>query len=687
MRRQSLALAFAFGIAACLPEVPQVSDVRRDEGPGPAPFDPDPSSDEDRDLPPVDPHALLGVDPPHGPFNGGQRRIVRGHGFSSNVRVFFGENEVPASDVVPIDPGRVQVVVPPGQAGPVVVRTQNGDDASTARTLPGGYFYDAFYADPASGPTSGGTRVTFHGQGTNFGTGTTVKIAGKDCEDVEVLSKTELRCTAPPHTPGEKSVTISSEGEILSAQRVFTYADSEDGFRGGLSGAKLESRLKVLALDSYTGAPLPGAVVVADGGENGFVYALTDAKGIALFEGEQLGPRRTVTVAAKCFEPLTFAEVPVDTVTAYLDPILSPACIPDDPARVGGRPGSPGRVRGLIVWPFVGEFQRGAWSNVPAPIGNEQPTAYVFTATTSALQDFRLPDPRLAITPDHRSGEGFAFDVTTPVGNVTLYALAGLEDRTVDPPKFTAYAMGVQRGIGTQPGGVVIDVLLEMNIVLEQALTMQVVTPQPGPRGPDRVRANVAIELGPASYAILPGLQKTALAPMAGNLSFVGLPSLEGALGTSRYVVSARVGTGTTLDLPLSVHPSLATNDPNRVLVLDDFVSAPIMTTPAPNESWDGRTITIAFPEGAKPVDLILYEIGLGGGLVTWTVATPGDARSVTLPDLTVLSSELGVPKGPVTIRVSAAKIRDFDYAQLQSRHLGRSGWNGYAIDEITAHY
>jgi len=86
-------------------------------------------------------------------------------------------------------------------------------------------------------------------------------------------------------------------------------------------------------------------------------------------------------------------------------------------------------------------------------------------------------------------------------------------------------------------------------------------------------------------------------------------------------------------------------------------------------------------------VDLVLYDIVLGGGLVTWTVATPGDARSVTLPDLASLSSDLGIPKGPVTIRVSAARIRDFDYSRLQSRHLGRGGWDGYAIDQATAHY
>src|SRR6185503_3923376 len=117
-------------------------DLRRqtddDAGPDVTLFEASPTDDATFELPPVDPHGLLGVDPPHGPFTGGRTALVRGNGFSSSVRVWFGDVEVPAEDVVPVDPGRVQVTVPPGTAGSIAVSAQNGDDESTRRSLPDG---------------------------------------------------------------------------------------------------------------------------------------------------------------------------------------------------------------------------------------------------------------------------------------------------------------------------------------------------------------------------------------------------------------------------------------------------------------------------------------------------------------------------------------------------------------------
>src|SRR5688572_22018756 len=55
---------------------------------------------------PMDPHALIGVNPSHGPFNGGQARIVRGNGFGNGLRVWFGATELLPSDIIPIDPSR-----------------------------------------------------------------------------------------------------------------------------------------------------------------------------------------------------------------------------------------------------------------------------------------------------------------------------------------------------------------------------------------------------------------------------------------------------------------------------------------------------------------------------------------------------------------------------------------------------
>src|SRR5262249_26017418 len=153
---------------------------------------------------------------------------------------------------------------------------------------------------------------------------------------------------------------------------------------------------------------------------------------IAIFQSPALGPRRSVTVAAKCFAPTTFVDVPVDTVTAYLDPILTPACTPSgDPPSVGGRLGSLAEVRGELVWPQDGEFKMVGWQNVPGPIGeSEKRAAYVFVPSSDPTATFQLPNPAEAVSPDIRGVSGFPFRLDAAGGNLTLYALAGVEDRT-----------------------------------------------------------------------------------------------------------------------------------------------------------------------------------------------------------------------------------------------------------------
>jgi hypothetical protein len=65
---------------------------------------------------------VLGIDPPHGPFVGGTLVTIRGNGFESNTRVWFGDVEVPRELVTPLDPQRIQLNTPPGNAGSVDLR-------------------------------------------------------------------------------------------------------------------------------------------------------------------------------------------------------------------------------------------------------------------------------------------------------------------------------------------------------------------------------------------------------------------------------------------------------------------------------------------------------------------------------------------------------------------------------------
>ena len=205
-----------------------------------------------------DPHAVIGANPSHGPFNGGGTVLVSGKGFTSAARIWFGNTEVDETTTVAIDPTKVQVVVPPGTAGTVDLTVQNGSDTSTSRTLPGGYTYDALYAVPSLGPVPGGTVIEIVGQGTHWDTTTVAKIDQKPCTTLSVDSPTQLTCTVPAGSPGSKTISVVTGAESIVVLDAYTYQDSGNGYKGGLSGSPLAGQLKVLVYDNYTGDPVPG---------------------------------------------------------------------------------------------------------------------------------------------------------------------------------------------------------------------------------------------------------------------------------------------------------------------------------------------------------------------------------------------------------------------------------------------
>jgi hypothetical protein len=396
-------------------------------------------------------------------------------------------------------------------------------------------------------------------------------------------------------------------------------------------------------------------------------------------------------VARKCSQPTSFVGVPVDTVTMYLDPILSPDCVPPDgdPPPVGGKPGASSRVQGEVIFPATLEFKRAPWTTIPQPTSpDERKVTYLFTASGDPKQTFRLPDASQAITEDATGTAGYSFTLpTAPVGNLTIYALGGLENRKKSPPTFVAYVFGVSRGVATLPGKQTDDVAIPVDLTLDQAVTLTLDPPVPSPKGPDRIQASVAVNLGNAGYAIFPGAQRAQPLPLSGDLTFVGLPPLAGSLDGASYVSSAQAATGANLGLPMSVVSSVATTSASDVATLDGFVRVPELKKPGQG-TWDGVSYELSLAGGGTPPSLFVLDIQSGGGLVGWTVTVPGDITSFTLPDLRTLPGG-GLVPGPISITVSAAVPvpttgkKDFTYDQLRYRHLSSNGWLSYARDSF----
>jgi hypothetical protein len=646
-------------------------------------------SDDPFELPEMDPHSVLAVEPSHGPFTGGSPAVIRGAGFASDARVWFGATQVSAEDLVAIDPRRLQAIVPPGAPGLVEVTVQNADDGSTRRTLKSGYQYDAFYLDPQSAPVSGGTIVTLFGKGLDLGEGTEVLIDLKPCEVVEVRSGEdgvqELDCRVPEGTPGSKVVRVTTAGTSIDVLDGFAYADSVDGFRGGLGGASLSGRLRVIALDDASGQAIAGAAVIVGASTGPSATTRTDTNGVVEIPWE--AQKATVTIAATCFQPVTFVDVAVDTVTAYLGPVLSPDCIPEgDPPATGGAVGSSGTVKGEIVFPGAVEFKRADWNGVPfeSDMPGER-VAYVF-ALTRRPSTFRLPAASEAITPSSDGVAGYEFELTGTIGNFTLYAVAGIENRSLDPPLFTAYSMGLLSGVRADPNETTDELYIRMDNSLDRALSIDVLGPRPGHRGPDRVSVSVTLRVGRLGYAALPNTRASSLLPTAGPLDVIGLPPLMGSLSDARFVVTATADTGIAGSPPRSVIGFYSPERADTHVALEGFVEVPVLEVPTPGSLWDGRELLVTAAPGGPDTHLLLIEVHGPADVFRWVIVAPSTASSISLPDPASIP-ELAMPHGPLTLEVNRAQIRSFDYSGLGYRHLGTSGWDAYAMDTVTVVY
>jgi hypothetical protein len=679
----AFAAAIALG-AACLPGAgPPLNPYTDDAGQPP----PSKLGDDASDLMDVNlgaAFAVTGLQPSEGPWTGGTRTTISGRGFSSNVAVSFGPTTLAASDVFASDPTQITVITPPGSPGAADVTVKDLSNAQQA-TLAAGFFYDSFAVTPGTGATTGGTRIALQGSGTHWTSGSTVTVAGKACTGVSFTDATHLACITPANDAGSEDVTVTNvDGSVDRAPDAFIYSDSPDGYRGGLYGGALSGTLTVLAFDNWTGTPISGEAIA---GSN-IATALTasfDSNGAAQFNDPSLQGKVTVTIVGVCHQPVTFVDVPVDTVTAYLNPTLDTACAMGDPPSQGNYvPTDDGEIDGELIWQGGIEFQKAAWGNVPMPTGAMQrQAAYVWTATGSPLDTLYLPPPSAATTPMSDGQLGYQYTLDASPGNQIIYALAGLEDDSTSPATFEPFAMGVARGVLVQPGAKTVGVDIPMTTLLDRTLTTVPQTPPLTARGPDRLRATFGVDLGAGSFVVFPQGTVTSLLPVSGDLSFVGVPSLDATLAGAAYSLTASAVTGTQGSTPTSVIAGIETTDANDPITLGGFFTVPTLTEPG-SGTWSGTHLTLV---ASGPIDLATVTITSGGGLVAWSIVTPGSDLSFDLPDISQVQGTDSLVHGAISTDFAIARITGFDYGTVRYGQFSSSAWNAYAEDVANGSY
>ena len=685
--RRALGVSALVGVvaaAACIPgRGPALDPVVDDAGtPPPTSLANDSGMLDELNLGP--PFAVSGLQPSHGPWTGGTRTAIAGRGFSSNIAVWIGSTQLAASNVFASDPTNVTVLTPPGTPGPVDVRVENLDTAAQA-TLPAGFIYDAFAVTPGTGSTTGGTRIALQGSGTQWTAASTITIGGNPCTAVTFTDATDLACTTPANGPGSQSVMVTNaDGSTEEADDAFIYSDSPDGYRGGLYGGALSGTLTVLGFDAWTGVPLQGGQVIAGSDLATAVVGTLGVSGAVQLTGPSLNGTVTVTVAAKCHQPMTYVDVPVDTVTVYLTPTLDPSCA-GDPGSTGNYiPQDVGTIDGQLVWSGGIEFQRAPWANVPLPAANERQVAYVFTAAGSPLGAFYLPDPSSGTTPTSSGDVGYGYTLVAVPGNTTLYALAGLEEDTDagQAVRFEPFAMGIVRGVPVEPNVTTVGVDIPMTTLLDRALTTLPQPPPSTPRGPSLLSTTIAIDLGSGSYAPLPQGTSDTFLPVTGNISFVGIPALDGALVGASYDVSATALSNGNNE-PVSAVTGVETTDANDPLTIGGFFDIPVLLQPA-GATWSGTHVQI---QASGPIDLAVLNVSSGNGLVQWQIVAPGTDLSFDLPDLTQVPGVDHLVHGALVTSFAIARINGFQYGMVRSGQLASPAWNAYAADVAPGSY
>jgi hypothetical protein len=242
------------------------------------------------------------------------------------------------------------------------------------------------------------------------------------------------------------------------------------------------------------------------------------------------------------------------------------------------------------------------------------------------------------------------------------------------------------KGVPVVPNETTTNVYIPMTKTLDHVLTLDIDGPTPGAKGPDRLRATVAVQLGNDGFALLPVGQKTPLLPFEGLLPFVGVPSLDGELYGATFYTTARAGTGQVSAAPLTAVARILSTSTAAPVPVSGFVGLPKLQSPEVNGAWDGQHLSASYGAG-EPVMLSVYDITAGNGLIHWLIAVPKGDHDIELPDLSgFVADSAALPPGPVVIALTGGRFDQFDYGKLRYRHLRPPGMAAYAIDTFAAH-
>ncbi len=220
--------------------------------------------------------AVTSVSPNKGSVYGGTAVRIEGAGFQETTRVFIGGSL--ATSVQFTRDGALEATTPPAQLDlartvDVWVRNANGEESPvTADTK---FTYEAPLpvvdsVTPNSGPDAGGTVVTIRGSDFRRLDSWSVLFGDQRATNLQVVSRNELRATAPAGSAGPVDVTVRAEGgvSVPGAGSNFTYVAPLAVTSVSPASGEIEGGTEVM----ITGTGFMGANAVSFGGTAAFGF-------------------------------------------------------------------------------------------------------------------------------------------------------------------------------------------------------------------------------------------------------------------------------------------------------------------------------------------------------------------------------------------------------------------------------
>lgn len=657
---------------------------------------------------------IRAVEPDHGPFTGGTQAIVRGVSFPENSVVFFDGHMVEPLYQRWLDPTRILVITPAGDVGPADVTVEVGEDGVDGSvTLAGGFVYDSFYVDPGTGPELGGTSVTLYGQGTSFNASTTVLFGDAALEDIAIVSENQITGTTPPGAEGPVDVTVTTATGILEVRDGFTYYPGVSLGEGGVGGGGIEESLHVTVVDYSSGAPILGAYVIVGADLTTPHQGTTDGAGKIVFTGA-FTPPVSLSARALDYESTTFVSFNAREAVIRLIFLPPPTPGPPPPGILGAfiegviQFGNPSGIGGTNIWTWV-----------PEPATTTQSKCAKAGAT---IPNLYAPNPNPGPGANVRYDPGktaWPYRLFVRPGTMAVYALAGICDTASGTEVFTAYAMGIQRGVVAGPGDgiaagqdpVRVDIVME--IPLDKTLDVTLVGVSPLGTSifgrPSRHFLAIGIDLGGdgiilrgdstvffasggALQTVVPA-QAALVGPALWDASYVLVGGAE-SFGTGPLTWPEAVDVnsdGANFYIPFTASIERGITNLSGPIVVDGFVGIPEFTSPTPYSTIINRHLEWIH-EGApapKLSHLTLQEPGLFGDIPVWRMFVEGSTTEVDIPDLSAIA---GLPDMPFNLNWQIWNITplgdafDFD-AFVYRDALSIQYYESFAVDRYPVYY